>query len=106
MIPLILTAAPLIQPLVMSLVVHMERLFGHKTGPTKLDNVVTTVFKVLDDLSTAGKIPGSFDKASVTQLVESIVADLNQKGVLNPETIAQNDMSLASGSVWGYIIAK
>jgi len=87
-IPIIAAAAPLLQPLISSLVMHVEHIFGHKTGPTKFDNVLTAVLKTASDLATAGKIPGQLDPSSIATMIESVVQDLKARGVLNPETAA------------------
>lgn len=88
-IPLITAAIPLLQPLISSLVVHVENLFGAKTGPTKFDAVLNAVTKVASDLSTAGKIPGQLDPNSIAMLIETVVQDLKSTGVLNPSTAAK-----------------
>lgn len=84
-IPLVTAAIPLLTPLVMSLVTHVEHLFGAKTGATKFDNVLTSTLKVAQDLGTAGKIPGQLDPQSIAVLIQSVVSDMKAKGLLTPE---------------------
>jgi uncharacterized protein (DUF697 family) len=88
-IPVVLAAAPLLQPLITSLVTHVEHLFGAKTGPTKFDVVLNAVTKAAEDLSAAGKLPGVLDSQSITAMIQTVVADLQAAGVLNPTSAGQ-----------------
>lgn len=85
-IPIVAAAAPLLRPAISWLAVHVEHLFGAKTGPTKFDIVLNAALKIASDLATSGKIPGSLDAVSVATLVESVVQELKSSGVLNPNT--------------------
>lgn len=84
-IPIVAAAAPLIIPLIKSAVLHVEALFGHKTGPTKFEVVLAYVAKLAEALSTAGKIPGTLDASSIAALIESIVQQMKADGILTPE---------------------
>ena len=84
-IPLLVAAAPLLEPVIRYVVLNMEHLFGAGTGPQKLSTAVTTMLGIANDLSKAGKIPGTLDAASVTGLIQAIVTDMKNRGVLTPE---------------------
>lgn len=83
-VPLIAAAAPLLTPLIESLVTHVETLFGAKTGPTKFDVVLQAVGKAAQDLGAAGKLPGQLDTATIATMIETVVQNLKAAGVLNP----------------------
>lgn len=84
-IPILVAAEPLLRPLILSLIVHAEKLFGDKTGAIKFNNVLTAVVKTAEDLSTSGKIPGTLDPASLANMIESGVQELKNKKILTPE---------------------
>ena len=85
LLPTVISAViPLITPLVQSLVVHVEKLFGAKTGPDKFQSVLAAILPVVNALSTAGKIPGTVDGVAVGSIIESVVQELKGKGILNP----------------------
>lgn len=75
---------PILKPIVTSLVVHLEHLFGTKTGPTKFATAVSTTLGIADQLAAAGKIPGSIDGVTVSTLVESVVQELKSANILTP----------------------
>jgi uncharacterized protein (DUF697 family) len=87
-VPIIAAAAPLLTPLIHSLVLRVEGLFGSKTGPVKLDAVVAALSPIVTQLATSGKIPGQLSPADIAALVESIVQMLKSSGLLNPDTAA------------------
>jgi hypothetical protein len=87
-IPLILAAAPLLQPLISSLIIHVERLFGAGTGPVKFANVVSATVQTAADLSTAGKLPGLLTAETIAMMVETEVQSLKASGVLTPANAA------------------
>jgi hypothetical protein len=78
----------MLSPLITGLVHHVEVLFGHKTGPTKFDQVVKATLNAAQALGTAGKLPGQLDPASIAMMVESEVQQLKATGALSPETSA------------------
>lgn len=85
LLPTLISAAlPLVTPLIQALVVHVEKLFGAKTGQQKFQSVLSAVIPVIDALSAAGKIPGTIDGVAVGSIIESVVQDLKAKGILNP----------------------
>jgi len=102
-IPIVVAAAPLLQPLINSLIIHVEKLFGAKTGTTKFDNVLQATLKTATDLSTAGKIPGTLDPATIAMMVEAEVQSLKAAGVLTPEIATQivNNTSAAKMAIAG-----
>jgi hypothetical protein len=83
-VPLIAAAAPLLTPLIESLVTHVESLFGAKTGATKFGVVLGAVTKAAEDLGTSGKLPGQLDAATIATMIETVVQNLKSAGVLNP----------------------
>lgn len=85
LIPILTAAAPLLSPLIQSIVLHVERLFGAGTGPQKLTTAVNTILGIADDLSKSGKIPGVLDPASITGLIQATVTDLKSRGILTPD---------------------
>jgi hypothetical protein len=88
LLPTLLSAAiPLVTPLVQSLVIHAEHLFGAKTGQQKFQSVLAAVTPVVDALSTAGKIPGTLDGVAISSIIESVVQDLKAKNILNPSVV-------------------
>lgn len=97
-IPIISAAAPLLTPLIHSLVTQVEHLFGAKTGPTKFDLVLQSVTTAAEKLATAGKIPGQIDSAIIATMIQTLVSQLNANGVLTPENAAQ---AVAKGGVVG-----
>lgn len=84
--PLIAAAIPLLQPLISNLVMHVEKLFGAKTGSTKFQTVLDAILPIATSLGTAGKLPGQLDAATIGTLIESTVQSLKASGVLNPTT--------------------
>ena len=78
-IPIVLAAAPLLQPLITSLVTHVEHLFGAKTGKTKFDLVLGAVTQAAEQLATAGKIPGVLDAQSIAAMIQTVVTDLQAR---------------------------
>ena len=78
---------PLLRPVVESLVTHVEKIFGAKTGETKFQTVVDQLTPLVEALATSGKIPGTIDGVHVGSLVETVVQDLKSKGVLTPTII-------------------
>lgn len=77
-------AAPVLIPIIKNLVVGVQNLFGHNngTGQTKQDVVVKATEVVSNQLSTAGKIPGVLDTATIISMVEGVVQVLKAAGVL------------------------
>lgn len=77
-------AAPLLIPVIKDLVIGVQGLFGHNngTGQTKQDIVVKATEVVSNQLSTAGKINGVLDSATIVSLVEGVVQVLKAAGVL------------------------
>lgn len=70
-----------------SLVLHVEKLFGSKTGPTKFETVVNALAPIANALSTAGIIPGVLDGSGLGSIVETIVQDLKRKEQLTPDVV-------------------
>lgn len=98
-IPLILSAAvPLVKPLISSLVLHVEGLFGAKTGPQKFQSVLDAVTPIVNALSAAGILKGTMDTTSLSTLIESIVQDLKAQGVLTPATLPNLNSTGVSGA--------
>lgn len=95
-IPLVATVLPFIKPVVQDVVLAVEKLFGPKTGATKFDTAMKMLKPVLDALSTAGKIPGVLDNTQLGTILETVVQDLNQKGL---DTVGQSTTSTQSSSV-------
>lgn len=88
LLPTLLSAAiPLVTPLVQSLVLHAEHLFGAKTGQQKFQSVLSAVTPVVDALSAAGKIPGTLDGVAISSIIESVVQNYKASGVLNPSVV-------------------
>jgi hypothetical protein len=87
-VPLIVAAIPMLKPLITGLVHHVEVLFGHKTGPTKFDQVLKATLNAAQALATAGKIPGQLDPASIAMMIETEVQQLKAAGALTPEASA------------------
>jgi len=87
-IPILSSAIPLLRPYIISLVTHVEHLFGPKTGPTKFDAVLKALLDAASKLSTAGKLPGTLDPGSAGSMIESIVQELKALGILNPAGVA------------------
>lgn len=77
-------AAPLLIPVIKDLVLGVQGLFGHNngTGQTKQDIVVKATEVVSNQLSTAGKINGVLDSATIVSLVEGVVQVLKAAGAL------------------------
>jgi hypothetical protein len=46
--------------------------------------VLGAVTKTAQDLSTAGKLPGQLDAATIATMIETVVQNLKSAGVLNP----------------------
>jgi hypothetical protein len=84
-IPILAAAAPLLTPLIRTLAVHVEHLFGARTGPTKFDVVLQSVLKAADAMATGGQIPGRLDPASIAAMVQTVVQQLQSAGILTPE---------------------
>lgn len=84
--PIIAAASPLLIPLIQSLVMHAENLFGAKTGGTKLETVVNAVLPIAQQLAASGKLPGQLDAGSITAMVESVVQNFKAQNILNPDT--------------------
>lgn len=82
--PIISAAIPLIKPLLQSLVLHVEKLFGAKTGQTKFEQVLAAATPIVNQLATAGKIPGTIDGIALGSLIETIVQEFKGANVLNP----------------------
>lgn len=95
-IPVVAAAAPLLMPLIQSLVTHVEHLFGAKTGADKFALVLQSTIAAADKLSAAGKIPGTLDPASIATMIQTLVSQLNANGVLTPENAAN---AVSKGSV-------
>lgn len=109
LLPTLISAAiPVITPLVQSLVLHVEKLFGAKTGQQKFQSVMSAVVPVVDALAASGKIPGSIDGVAIGSIIESIVQDFKSKGILNPSVvipqITGSGTSLGSVKVTGTLI--
>lgn len=88
-IPLIAAGYPIVKPLIISLVAHVEHLFGAKTGATKLQAVLDAITPIATALGTAGKIPGQLNAETLTAYINTVVADLNKQGVLNAASAAK-----------------
>src|SRR5690348_10549765 len=101
LIPIIEAAAPLLTPLIKSGATHLEQIFGAKTGPTKFDALLNMILPTAEKLSTAGKIPGQLDPASIAGLIQSIVTDMKAKGELTPEAVQAKVQSAGAGAVIG-----
>lgn len=95
---LISLAVPLLKPIISSLVLHVESLFGAKTGATKFQSVVDSVTPIINALSTAGILKGTVDGMSVGTLIESIVQDLKGAGMLTPATLPNLNPTGVSGT--------
>ena len=83
MTPIVLAAvelAPLAIPLIRSLVTQAQSLFGHGTGPLKLDTVLASVQPFIDALVKEGKLPANPDKAAIVKAVEAVVAEVKSPG--------------------------
>ena len=87
-IGLVGAALPILTPFLTSAIHHVEVLFGAGTGPTKLDTVVNAGLQLAGSLSTAGKIPGTIDVATMTTFVQTLVQELQAQGLLNPTSSA------------------
>lgn len=81
---LISAAIPLVKPVIQSLVLHVEKLFGTKTGPDKFKNVLQAVTPIVESLATSGRIPGTIDGVAIGSLIESVVQEFKALGVLTP----------------------
>jgi uncharacterized protein (DUF697 family) len=84
-VPLISAAAPVLVPLIVSLVKKVEGLFGKKTGPAKLAAVSQATQAVANNLSAAGNIPGLLNMETIISLVEGVVQALKANGQLESE---------------------
>lgn len=77
-------ALAILAPLLPVLVTQVERLFGSKTGPTKLDTVTQMVAALAEKLATAGRLGGAApSKDEISAEVNKVVAELNGKGLLD-----------------------
>lgn len=81
-IPIITAAAPLLTPLIETLVQKVEGLFGAKNGATKFQSVLDAVLPIAQQLSTAGKIPGPMDPTAIGTMIETVVQNLKAQGQL------------------------
>src|SRR5689334_13525712 len=92
-IPLAITAIselwPILKPAAVSIVQHVEQLFGAKTGQTKFDVAVKALTQIADALATAGKLPGIPDLGAIGGLIESVVQDLKGLGQLDSPSPAK-----------------
>lgn len=82
--PLISAAIPVIKPVIQSLVLHVEKLFGAKTGPDKFKAVLQAITPIVDAMATSGRIPGTIDGVAVSSLIEAVVQEFKATGILNP----------------------
>ncbi len=53
LVPLIAAGYPILKPVILSLVTHIEHLFGAKTGPTKLKAVLDALSPIAAALGVA-----------------------------------------------------
>jgi uncharacterized protein (DUF697 family) len=84
-VPLISAAAPILVPLIVSLVNKVEGLFGKKTGPAKLAAVSQATQAVASNLSAAGNLPGLLNMETIISLVEGVVQALKANGQLGED---------------------
>lgn len=75
----------LLAPLIPQLVTTVEKLFGAKTGDTKLDTVLKALQPILNALLTSGKIagPGPATSDIITE-INKVVTALFPNGVTTP----------------------
>ena len=87
-IPILTAAMPLLIPIGRALVVQVEHLFGAKSGAAKANAVYDALGAVAAQMAEHGKIPAKLDSASITAIIEAIVAEMNSRGILNPASAA------------------
>lgn len=85
-VPVIAAAIPLLRPVIKGLISGVQRIFGHNQGqgPTKLQTVVNATMTVVEQMATAGKIPGHLDAAAIASIVEAVVQEMKATGELPP----------------------
>ena len=83
-IPILTTVVPMVLPLIVKLV---DKIFGTKTGPAKLDAATQISNIILQELQKlAGGANSGIGMPSVPELqslIQGIVDQLNKQGVLN-----------------------
>ena len=90
LIPIISAAMPLLIPLGHAIVVHMEHLFGAKTGPTKAEGAYDALAATVAQLVKTGKLAGPVDSSTIAGIVELCVYNLNKSGILSdPAKVAE-----------------
>lgn len=94
---LLASLLPLAGPLVEGLVKSVEKLFGPKTGETKLAAVVGALGPVLEALAKSGKIPGLPDTITTNALVEMTVQNLKKTGELGTDN-PQRTITVPAGA--------
>lgn len=86
-VPILAAAAPLLTPLIESLIQKVETIFPKAgSGATKMTAVVNAIQPVANQLSASGAIPGQLDAASITTMAETILQQLKTSGTLTPAT--------------------
>lgn len=69
----------LIEPVLKS----VERLFGPKTGDTKMEVAIAAITPVLEKLAAAGKLPGIPTEEVIRSVIEAIF-QTNKSSIENP----------------------
>lgn len=83
MIPTLLSLAV---PLIIPVLKGVESIFGAKTGKAKAEAALAALTPILQQMATAGKLPGPVPDATALQSVLEIVFQANKKDIENVNT--------------------
>lgn len=65
----------------------IERIFGAKTGATKMETAISALLPILEKAAAAGKLPGIPDAATLQTVIETLFQQ-NRKEIENSDVPA------------------
>ena len=83
-VPIVLAAAPLLEPFIKGAILHAQKWFGYNNGTDqeKLNTVLNAVLSAASSLTAAGKIPDKVTPELAITLIENTIATMKALGAV------------------------
>lgn len=87
-VPIVLAAAPLLEPFIKGAILHAQKWFGYNNGTDqeKLNTVLNAVLSAASSLTAAGKIPDKVTPELAITLIENTIATMKASGILGADS--------------------